>query len=92
MNTGKTALSMLAGIATGAVLGILFAPDKGSNTRKKIVSKGEGYADNVKMKFNGLLDTMKEKYESIRNEAETIEDDGKEKYAEAKANFKHAMS
>jgi gas vesicle protein len=92
MNTGKTALGLLAGIATGALLGILFAPDSGSNTRKKIVKKGEGYADDVKEKFNGLLDSMKEKYNSIRKEAELLEEKGEGKYAEVKAQFKNAMS
>jgi gas vesicle protein len=45
MKTGKVVLGLLAGVAAGAILGILFAPDKGSNTRKKIVDKGEGYAE-----------------------------------------------
>ncbi len=92
MNAGKVGLSILAGIATGALVGILFAPDKGSNTRKKIVSKSEDYVDNVKEKFNGLLDTMKERYESIKSEAENLEENGKEKYAEVKADFNNAMS
>jgi gas vesicle protein len=91
MNTGKTALGMLAGIATGALLGILFAPDSGKNTRKKIVQKGEGYADDVKGKFNGLLDSMKEKYDNIRNEAENLEATAERKYEEIKAPFKNAM-
>ncbi len=92
MNAGKVGLSILAGIATGALLGILLAPDKGSNTRKKIVSKGEDYVGDVKEKFNGLLDTMKERYESIKSEAENLEENGKEKYAEVKADFNNAMS
>ncbi|GAA4106831.1 YtxH domain-containing protein [Aquimarina addita] len=35
-NSGTTFLGILAGTAIGATLGILFAPDKGSSTRKKI--------------------------------------------------------
>ena len=35
-NTGNTLLALLAGAAVGKGIGILFAPDKGSKTRKKI--------------------------------------------------------
>lgn len=36
MNNGKILLGVLAGVMTGATLGILFAPDSGANTRKKL--------------------------------------------------------
>ena len=36
MNSGKLVLGLLAGLAAGAVLGILFAPEKGTETRLKI--------------------------------------------------------
>lgn len=35
-NTGQTLLALLTGAAIGAGVGILYAPDKGSKTRKKI--------------------------------------------------------
>ena len=39
MKTGKVLLGLLAGIATGALMGILFAPEKGEVTRKRIFGK-----------------------------------------------------
>ena len=58
MNTGKILLGVLAGAAVGASLGILFAPDKGSVTRKKIVQKGVDMKDAVKEKFDGFADIL----------------------------------
>ena len=33
---GNTLLAFFVGAATGAIVGILYAPDKGSNTREKL--------------------------------------------------------
>lgn len=35
MSTGKVVLGMLAGLAAGALAGILFAPDKGFANKRK---------------------------------------------------------
>ena len=40
-NSGKTLLALGLGIAAGAVLGVLFAPRSGKETRAAIRSKGE---------------------------------------------------
>lgn len=40
MKTNKVILGIISGMAIGAVLGVLFAPDKGANTRKKLLKKG----------------------------------------------------
>jgi gas vesicle protein len=66
MDSGKLVLAALAGAATGALLGILFAPEKGSVTRRKIVEKGEDYAETLKEKFNEFVDQVAEKYEEVK--------------------------
>jgi len=56
MTTGKIVLSIAAGMAAGVVLGVLFAPDKGSTTRKKIVQKRDDVVDGLSEKVNELID------------------------------------
>jgi len=63
MNAGKLIAGILAGAAAGAILGILFAPDKGEETRNKITSKGS----DMKKKFNDFIDGLCEKYESLKD-------------------------
>ena len=64
MNAGKVITGILIGAAVGAVLGILFAPDKGSVTRKKISQKANDFSDSIKEKFTDLVDTVSEKFEN----------------------------
>ena len=81
MNSGKAILGVLAGLAVGAILGILLAPDKGSKTRRQILNKGEDYVDGVK-----------EKYESTKRNVEEFADEQKTKYDSIKKDLSHAAS
>ena len=47
--------ALLAGAAIGGTLGILFAPAKGSDTRKKISKKGEEMKDDLQAKYEELI-------------------------------------
>ena len=76
MKSGKVLLGLLAGVAIGATLGILFAPDKGSSTRKKISKKGDEYADELEKKFNDFIDSMTKKYETVKDEANNLAETG----------------
>ncbi len=46
-NSNSTLLGILAGTAIGATLGILFAPDKGSNTRQRISEEAHAAKDKL---------------------------------------------
>jgi gas vesicle protein len=72
MSSGKVVLGLLAGMAAGAVLGILLAPDKGSDTRKKISKKGTDYTDSLKEKFNEFKTTMSEKFDRVKADVSDI--------------------
>ena len=68
MSSGKVVLGLLAGAAAGALAGILFAPAKGSRTRRRIMNKGENYADSLKNKLNDLLEKTNKKFEKVKEE------------------------
>jgi gas vesicle protein len=69
MNTIKITLGVFAGIAIGAIGGILFAPAKGSSTRRKITHLGEEYSDELKEKFEDLVSIIAEQYEDSKKSA-----------------------
>jgi len=69
MKSEQAILGFLAGIAIGATLGILFAPDQGSSTRKKISKKSERMAGEANDMFKELLNDFAKKYEGIKENA-----------------------
>ena len=58
MSIGKALLAVLAGLAAGAAIGVIFAPEKGAGARKNLSKKGEDLA-------NALNETIDEKFEQL---------------------------
>lgn len=92
MNTGKLLVGIFAGVAVGAALGVLFAPNKGEVTRKKISRKGEDVAEDLSDKFSALLETLTEKFEDLKAEASKMADKAGKKIKEEKADFEAAAN
>ncbi len=79
MSNSKTLLGFFAGAAVGSILGILFAPDKGTETRRKITETGSDVTDSLKSKFNDFIDGIKDTYQGVRNDAEDLAEEGASK-------------
>ena len=84
MKADKVILGVLGGVAVGALMGVLFAPEKGDKTRKKIMEKSNDYAEELKDKLDSLLGTVTSKYDKIRREGESLFAEGKSKFQDAK--------
>lgn len=69
--SGLTLIAVLTGVAIGAGVGILFAPEKGSKTRVKIK---DGYKDakkDLKSKYDNLSEEMKDKLAVAKTDLES---------------------
>jgi len=83
MKTSNVVLSIVAGAAVGALLGVLFAPDKGANTRGKLTRKGEGLVDELKGKvdyYKGRTTEMIDRFaDTIHSHKDGMIENGKAK-------------
>ncbi|MBC7616527.1 MAG: YtxH domain-containing protein [Pedobacter sp.] len=78
-DNSKVLIALLAGLAAGAAIGLLFAPEKGSETRDKLNQSLKDLGDSIKDKaaeeINNLtslkdkvVDSIKDKLRNVENE------------------------
>ena len=74
-NTGKVVGALLVGTLVGATLGVLFAPGKGSRTRRKLVLGAQDMAEEI-------ADKIKDEAEMLRKKAMELEELAEDKLKE----------
>ena len=81
---GRLIKGILIGAVAGAVIGILYAPRKGSKTRKKLRRKGADMKAALRNEFNNIEKKVNSQYESIKEDTAELLEQGKDRLDEAK--------
>jgi len=66
MGAGRMALGLVAAAATGAILGMLFAPSKGKVLRRKIRSIAAKEMEDIKDKYDEFTENVSKGYEKMK--------------------------
>lgn len=80
-NTGKVVGALLVGALVGASLGILFAPGKGSRTRRKLMLGAQDMAEDI-------ADQIKDEADMLRKKAMELEELAEDKLKELTKGFR----
>ena len=78
-NNSNSFLAFLFGAATGAILGILYAPDKGANTRDKLSFLLDKYRKELEEIIDNLMETEDEASSMAKEEGKKVISDAREK-------------
>lgn len=69
--------AFVVGAAAGVVVGILYAPDKGENTRSKLYFQLYKYRDQLKQLINDIVDGKEVIETSAKSEGKKVVQDAK---------------
>jgi gas vesicle protein len=90
-NNGKVILGMAAAAAAGAVIGMMFAPEKGSDLRDKVRETANGLATDLLDSIQKGRNQYNQTAQQIEDEAENLKSKAVGKIAEVKDRIETKM-
>lgn len=79
MSKGNLFMAFLAGAATGALVGILYAPDKGSNTRGRLTYRLDKYKIMLEELVDDLVSGKDIEFNEAKSHGQKVVNDAREK-------------
>ncbi len=77
--------SFINGVFVGFLLGILYAPDRGEETRRKISQRASDIKDTVKGTYNEVAGTVSSQIDQVKNKASQLVNKEKRNYSDLEA-------
>jgi gas vesicle protein len=85
-DNSKVVIALLAGLAAGAALGLLFAPEKGSETRDKLTESlknlGESIKETAANEIDNLVGLKDKIVENIKTKIQASQDEFQDDHLE----------
>jgi gas vesicle protein len=81
------ASGFILGAIVGGVLGVLFAPNKGSETRRKIANSRDNFSNSVKDEYGNLVNMVNQEISDVKVKANEALEHGLARVEKVKSNL-----